>query len=321
MKGSSDGHIYVSLTDCFTFVGKPADNFRYKRNIALQFRISRKQAKNETPTASMTERFGRMHLEWGGRFSVVSATSRRILFLNVITRNQPYNQPTMTEEKKKKKHRSSLHFSISSYSLISMLFRFKQMSRLLTKPTQWLCAQRRLRSESSLCDQWVAKDQRFLQADSEDSDQTGRMPRLIWVLAGHTCHFVGFLMRRLKYCIVMECNLETAKQIQTTFFGVVQKYATSSRTFFRRHICTQGHHVCCAENTGNLFLIPGSCYLTNARVKSWILFYHILNDKNNPSVIISEVFWWKKRYKFTAFNYQVREASIFTSVSKNSNRY
>ena len=52
-----------------------------------------------------------------------------------------------------------------------------------------ICAQRRLRSawasaksdQSSLCTQWVAKDPSFLHADSEDSDQTGRMPRLIWV--------------------------------------------------------------------------------------------------------------------------------------------
>ena len=41
-------------------------------------------------------------------------------------------------------------------------------------------------SESSLCAQWVAKDPSFLHADSKDSDQTGRMPRLIWVFAGHT---------------------------------------------------------------------------------------------------------------------------------------
>ena len=41
-------------------------------------------------------------------------------------------------------------------------------------------------SESSLCAQWEAKDPRFLHADSEDSDQTGRMPRLIWVFAGRT---------------------------------------------------------------------------------------------------------------------------------------
>ena len=40
-------------------------------------------------------------------------------------------------------------------------------------------------SESSLCTQWVAKDPNFLHADSEESDQTGRRPRLIWVFAGH----------------------------------------------------------------------------------------------------------------------------------------
>ena len=55
--------------------------------------------------------------------------------------------------------------------------RFRQMSHLMTKPTKWLCAQRRLRSaclgirpvwsESSLCAQWVAKNPSFLHADSE----------------------------------------------------------------------------------------------------------------------------------------------------------
>ena len=35
-------------------------------------------------------------------------------------------------------------------------------------------------------------------AHSEGSDHTGRMPRLIWVFAGRTCHFVGFVVRRLK---------------------------------------------------------------------------------------------------------------------------
>ena len=32
-------------------------------------------------------------------------------------------------------------------------------------------------SESPLCGHWVAKDLSFLHADSEDTDQTGRMPR------------------------------------------------------------------------------------------------------------------------------------------------
>ena len=42
--------------------------------------------------------------------------------------------------------------------------------------SDWAAAQS---DQSSLCAQWVAKDTSFLHADSEDSDQTGRMPRLI----------------------------------------------------------------------------------------------------------------------------------------------
>ena len=80
------------------------------------------------------------------------------------------------------------------------------MSRLVTNPRKWLWAQRRLRSawasaqsdQSSQCTQWVAEDLMFLHADSEDSDQTGRMPRLIRVFARRKCHFVGFVMRCLK---------------------------------------------------------------------------------------------------------------------------
>ena len=78
------------------------------------------------------------------------------------------------------------------------------MSRLVTRPTKWhVCPAKTqislgIWSESSLCAQWVAKDPSFLHADSEDSDQTGRMPRLIWVFAGRTYHFVGFVTRWLK---------------------------------------------------------------------------------------------------------------------------
>ena len=57
----------------------------------------------------------------------------------------------------------------------------------MTKPTKWHVHQTKPQislgihlvwSKSSLCTQWVAKDPGFLHADSEDSDQTGRMP--IW---------------------------------------------------------------------------------------------------------------------------------------------
>ena len=37
----------------------------------------------------------------------------------------------------------------------------------------------------------------FLHGDSEDSDQTEQMPRLIGVFAGRTCHIVGFVVTRL----------------------------------------------------------------------------------------------------------------------------
>ena len=56
------------------------------------------------------------------------------------------------------------------------------MSRDMTKPTKWVCAQRRLRSA------WAAWRKlgslATHGAHSEDSDQTVRMPRLIWVFAG-----------------------------------------------------------------------------------------------------------------------------------------
>ena len=77
----------------------------------------------------------------------------------------------------------------------------RNLSHLMTKSTKW-CVRpaktqismgiRPVWSEVSLCAQWVAKDPMFLIADSKDSDQNGRMPRLICVFAGRTCHFVGF---------------------------------------------------------------------------------------------------------------------------------
>ena len=71
----------------------------------------------------------------------------------------------------------------------------RNLSRRMIKPTklhvrpaktQINLGIRPVWSESLLCAQWVTKDPIFLHADSEDSDQTGRMPRLIWVFAGHT---------------------------------------------------------------------------------------------------------------------------------------
>ena len=85
------------------------------------------------------------------------------------------------EGKKKTKHggKFPIH-SVLEYPELNM-------SHSMTKPTEWLHPAKTqislgicpVWSETSLSAQWVAKDPSFLHADSEDSDQTGRMPRLI----------------------------------------------------------------------------------------------------------------------------------------------
>ena len=69
------------------------------------------------------------------------------------------------------------------------------------------------------------------------SDQTGRMPRMIWVFAGHTCYFVGFVMRWLSYYDFMYifltgyrelfifpielCSNSTLFVVQSSFHGII----------------------------------------------------------------------------------------------------
>ena len=61
----------------------------------------------------------------------------------------------------------------------------------LLRKTQISLGIRPVWSESLLCAHWVAKGSVLLQADSEDSDQTGRMHRLIWFFAGRTVKIHG----------------------------------------------------------------------------------------------------------------------------------
>ena len=90
------------------------------------------------------------------------------------------------------------------------------MSQSKAKPTKWpVCPAKTqirsawasvqsdpaVRSKSLLCTLLEATDINLVQVDNEDSDQTGRMPRLIWVFAGRTGQFSGFVLLpvRLKY--------------------------------------------------------------------------------------------------------------------------
>ena len=67
-------------------------------------------------------------------------------------------------------------------------------------------------SESLLCVHWVAKSPSFYHADSKDSDQTGRMPRLIWVFAGRSVILWvlswGSSLKESAWIVLMEHSLK-----------------------------------------------------------------------------------------------------------------
>ena len=126
------------------------------------------------------------------------------------------------------------------------------LSRLMTKPTKWhvrpaktqisLCI-RPVWSESSLSAWRKLGSSATHWAHSEDSDQTGRMPRLIcsdqtgrtprliWVFAGRTCHFVGFLMRRLicRLYSLMTCSAQRFQYLKICMFMTSNDIQTYQR--------------------------------------------------------------------------------------------
>ena len=141
----------------------------------------------------------------------------------------------------------------------------------MIKPTKWLrpaknqislCI-RPVWSQSSMCDQRVAKDLSFLHADSNVSDQTGRMSRLIWVFAGHTlillvlscrgsCQTLNFMI--LEFFMTTELRSFTFKNgwlcwgltSQSTIFQSCRDGAIASwviNQYFRGVKClAQGHN-------------------------------------------------------------------------------
>ena len=106
-----------------------------------------------------------------------------------------------------------IFFFFSMFARVCLInFRQKdtdQLSRLMTKSTkstkwhvrpaktQISLDTRPVWSESSLSAWRKLGSLATHWAHSEDSDQTGRMLWLIWIFAGRTGHFVGFVMRWL----------------------------------------------------------------------------------------------------------------------------
>ena len=104
-------------------------------------------------------------------------------------------------------------------------YRYNDLNRLVTKPTKWhmrpaktqiSLGMRPVWSESSLSAWRRLGALATHRAHSVDSDQTGRMPRLIWVFAGRTCHFVGFVTMRL---ICNKVNILTDDRTPTVFYS------------------------------------------------------------------------------------------------------
>ena len=79
--------------------------------------------------------------------------------------------------------------------------RHNKPNKMSVRPakTQISLGIRQVWSELLLCAQSVANDPRFLRADSEDSNQTGLMPRLSWVFAGRTLILLA-LSCRCSFC-------------------------------------------------------------------------------------------------------------------------
>ena len=80
-------------------------------------------------------------------------------------------------------------------------------------------------------------------AHSEDSDQTGRMPRLIWVFAGRTCNFVGFVMRRL--ILLSTRNMKWARGSTVSCAKGDLKEPEGPTVFYVRRVTSRGQRGHC----------------------------------------------------------------------------
>ena len=97
---------------------------------------------------------------------------------------------------------------IAAFALKPLLFNL-YYSHLMEIPTKWSLHSAKTQISLGICPVWSESSLSawrkigFLAIQwvhSEDADQTGRMPRLIWVFAGHKGDLFGFVVQRLIYC-------------------------------------------------------------------------------------------------------------------------
>ena len=129
----------------------------------------------------------------------------------------------------------------------------------MTKPTKWHVRPAKTQislgirplcwSESSLSAWRKLGSLATLWSHRDDSDQIGQMPRLIWVFAGRTCHFVGFVTMRLncggyfhKTNIVVKQVVDLHRPVRFFHLNVGNFYSDYSamyRDFFDWHVFCQ----------------------------------------------------------------------------------
>ena len=157
-------------------------------------------------------------------------------------------------------------------------------------------------SESSLCAQCVAKDPMLLHADSEDSDQTGRMPRLIWVFAGRTAILL-VLSCRGSYTLGPKYPryMHTRTYKQYTWYLCILG-SRNTRTYKSKRIHFE--HICCLEkkNFCFCFVLKKIFWLLDCEKKKSLFFYRkkiLRKKKTSPPPqkikwsVPKQVFSWR----------------------------
>ena len=132
----------------------------------------------------------------------------------------------------------------------------RKLSCSTTKPQKWLEHPAKTQisldihpvwSESSLCAEQVATDPMVLHVDSEEKDQTERMPRLISVFAGRARYFAGFVALPLKYCLVLpvavaERNIFNMMKLLNTIWSLIV-LGSNTENIQEEHDETFKHHL------------------------------------------------------------------------------
>ena len=129
------------------------------------------------------------------------------------------------------------------------------------------------------------------------------MPRLIWVFAGRTCHFVSFVMLRLIYCTIAVVHVyyvNLPKISLKFFFWILQ----TGFLFFRQDGGTETEYV---ENQSNGDITEDTYSLLQNRRKETILFkeyiYNIFSWKNEHPTYLTETLASYEILLFCKYNF------------------